>query len=151
MRDVFEQFPDAGWEWNQTWYPSFWAWKDGDSGGDTVGISAVLSSRIIPAEIMDHSEASSIASAFLDAIRGGLDLHVGLLLGGPSRNDTSINKWMLDGLWHVSGFGHWNASITTDAEQVAIINSTRTFGNHLREIVPQGGAYLNEDDYEVTR
>ena len=139
LRAAFDAAPSVGAFWSVQEYSSFWAWKNGDSGGDSVGVSSVLSGRILPAQILSNPQtATAVVDAVMSTVASGIDMHLGLLLGGAvseTYKDSAVSQWMRQGLWHVTAAGSWADAETSDEEQQAIARKTRSFGNALRAIV----------------
>ena len=69
--------PSASASWVEKWYPSFWAWKNGDSGGDTVDISDYMSGRIIGAPtLLDTATRRELVAAIEVLVRGVIYCYV---------------------------------------------------------------------------
>jgi len=155
LKAAFDAHPARKAKWAMTPFPSFWAWKRGDSGGDTSGVASALTSRLFPpSALAAPASASALAATILDGVAKGVNMQIALVLGGAAatggaRNDTSttsVSGHMRDGLWHVVGATGW-IPLEPDALQRAALRKVRAFGDALRELAPDSGAYLNENDW----
>ena len=148
VKAAFDDHPAGGATWQLTAYDTFWAWKHGDDGGDTTGVASVLTSRILPPPSFAPSAAAALASSFVGAVEQGVNLQIVLLLGGAAggAHDNAVSKWMRGGLWHVVAASGWLPA-EPDALQTRTISKVRAYGDELRRLVPNSGAYLNEDDW----
>lgn len=141
VQSAFESFPSSQQLWSTQEYSSFGEWYNATEEPSHPGVSMVLSSRILPASVLsDASSAAVIASSILETMNNDLvDLKIGLLLGGVASvdryNDTSVSRFMREGLWHISGAGQWQDDNTSDRQQQNITLHVREFCNSLRALV----------------
>ena len=152
IKSAFDAHPASHAMWSVSAYASFWAWKRGDQGGDTSGVAAVLTSRILPPSSFATEAVPPLAASLLGAVLSGLNIQVVLLLGGAAggKHDNSVSEWMRGGLWHVVAASGW-LPIEPDVVQRYIIGRVRNYGDELRRLVPHSGAYLNENDWAEPR
>ena len=109
--------------------------------------------------------AAALAATILDGVGKGVNMQIALVLGGAasglgggggsgvggSRNKhandtTSVSSHMRAGLWHVIGATGW-IPFEPDFMQRAALRKVRAFGDALRRLAPDSGAYMNENDW----
>ena len=69
LRAAWDAHPARGMSWNLTTYASFWGYKRGDNGGDTTGVAAVLTSRILPATAFAPGSVEVIVASLIGAVQ----------------------------------------------------------------------------------
>ena len=118
--------------------------------------------------------AAALTATILDGVGKGVNMQIALVLGGAASgfggggsgvggsgcggsgggdprnkhaNDTtSVSSHMRAGLWHVIGATGW-IPLEPDFMQLAALRKVRAFGDALRRLAPDSGAYMNENDW----
>jgi len=149
VNSAFANHRASGSKWAVTPYSTFLEWKASDRNDkEPRGVAAILTSRILPADVFTTSNVPAVASAVLRGVKQGVNIQIAMLLGGEAggAHSNAVSEWMRRGSWHVVGAGGWLPE-EPERAQNAVISKVRGFGSELRRLVPDSGSYLNECDW----
>lgn len=125
------------------------------------GYAAAVSSRLIPRWLFTPENATTLVDAFVNALQDNAQINqvlsgttsVEVLMTTPANipdteGKTSANPSWRTALWHPVFTGGWTVGSTLDQQQQTY---QKVFDavNHLRDLTPGGGSYVNEDSILV--
>ncbi|KDR73742.1 hypothetical protein GALMADRAFT_630927 [Galerina marginata CBS 339.88] len=129
----------------------FNGWVAGTAGTqDAVGLPTALTSRLVPAK--NHETESgraelrdALMSSFANSIFPQIHMTTPYGFSGTNVRETSVNPIWRSVLYQVIWVNSWFWDSPLADREMAYAQSTKA-ANFLRDITPEGGAYVNEAD-----
>ncbi|KAF5387457.1 hypothetical protein D9757_007766 [Collybiopsis confluens] len=114
-----------------------------------VGLPFITTSRLVPEEnFATNASQKELHQAILEVVMNSsfaVIFAVAPHLFNDSTGETSVTEAWRTSIWHITSSAFWTFN-TTFEEKKTIYNQLSAKMNILRDVTPNGGAYLNEAD-----